>query len=503
MKDFAVSVAGFTTLTGGLVAAANLLKSELEQGNRQDKESTAAVRTREQSIAALVQNAGGELTDRIVERAEATGGLTGADVDKLLSISSSVASAGVTDPQEIVDIAQTALRSQGGDAGKGAAIAGAAIDLGNTLGISVKEAFGVLFQTAGAARPEDIALLGKAAVRATAALTNAGVRAEEAQEIFAASTLLTGDKTGEQSVSIANDLTQAFRKFQQEGIPDTIKVGGEDVDVNIPPKFRDLLKGEGLKQLTLDDLLDLSRQSKEIEQVVESFLPNSQNRAFTSQIVGGSKVFDEKLKQAASAVDLISAGKRADQQVADVEGRRVVGVLAEQVDAILDRNKQDQSAALQGLARETFEAIQQRTDIQGFDAIQERLQNAGAIARERFGEGAAGARANILNALVNDGSFVGKDRETAEAGVAILQRIQSLADAAEAGGLSSRQANSELAQLREVLQGILSNSEQQRQLAERQALLLEAAAANRPQVQEVRVQNAGPVEAPPAAAGVP
>ena len=453
VKDFATGIAGFATLTGGVIAAAGLLKASLNEVERRDKESAIAVATREQSIAGLVQNAGGELTDQIVDRSEATGAVTGADVDKLIAIASSVSSAGITDANEIVDISQTALRSQGGDVGKGAAVAGAAIDLANTLEISVKEAFGVLFQTAGAARPEDIALLGKAAVKATAALTGAGLQAEKAQELFAATTLLTGDKTGEQAVSISNDLTQALRAFQKEGIPETIKVAGEDVEVNVPPRFASLLKGEGLKQLGLGELLKLTRQSSELEQVVESFLPNSQNRAFTEQIVGGSKTFDAKQVLAADSISLATAGARTDKQIGDVEGRRVTGVLSELVDSALDQNLQDTSRALNQVAREAFTKVRSATDTKGLEVLTDRTQEGLASARELAGQSPAQARLfSVRNSLETD--LTPADRRTFEATEVILERIDALTKLSEGGDLTPRAANRELAGLKELLEGI-------------------------------------------------
>jgi hypothetical protein len=482
VKDFATSVAGISSLTGAVLATAKLLKSELEDLKRRDAESLTAVRTREQSIAALVTNAGGELTDAIVERVDAVQAVTGADADKLLAISSSVSSAGVVDPAQIVDIAQQALRSQGGDVGKGAALAGAAIDLSNTLKISVKEAFGVLFQTAGTARPEDIALLGKAAVRSTAALVGAGVEAEKAQELFAASTLLTGDKTGEQAISISNDLTQAFRKLQKEGVPQTVKIGGESVKVKLPDDVKALLEGDGLSKLTLADVLDLSRKSPEFEKVIESFLPDSQNRAFTQQIVGGSQVFDEKLTQAAGSIDLASSGIRTDQQIADVEGRRTIGVVGDLVEAALDKNRQDVSAALKGLAREAFTSVLARTDVAGNDFLSDSVSETLATGLELRDNQVAGARAAVLKDDLRRGKYEGKDAETVSAVAEILNRIEVLIKAADAGELSPRRSNSEIAQLTQVLSRL---------------------ADNQGKAQPVRIENAGPVEAPPAAAGVP
>jgi len=445
-----------------------------------------------------VHTSRGDFADQIPDRAEATQAITGADADKLLAIASSVSSAGITDPKEIVDIAQTALRSQGGDAGRGAAVAGAAIDLSNTLQISVKEAFGVLFQTAGAARPEDIALLGKAAVRATSALTGAGVGAEKAQELFAATTLLTGDKTGEQAVSVANDLTAAFRKIQQEGIPETIKVAGEAVDVEIPEVYQAMLTGDALKDLTLSDLLDLSTLEPEIAKVVTAALPNSQNRSFTEQIVSADKGFVDKIVQARGAIDLKSAGARTDQQVADVEGRRVVSVLGEQIDAILDRNKQDQAAAFDSLARDAFSAVLDRTDAVGPDKLIDALSRTNAVALEASGDSPAIAGARELLFLTQRNKLQGKDAETATATIEVLKRIDELAEKSRAGDLSSREANATLGELRAVMQGMYENNQQQ------VALLQKIAGDNdKPKVQQVKNVDAGPVEAPPAAAGVP
>lgn len=454
VKDFATSIAGFGSIVGGIGAAVGLLKAELAESRRRDAESGVAVRTREQSIAKLVQNAGGTLTDQVVDRAEATATATGTDIDKILAIASSVASAGVSNAEDIVNIAQIALRSQGGDAGQGVAIAGAAIDLSKTLGVSIEQAFGVLFQTAGAARPEDIALLGKAAVKATAALTGAGVSAEEAQELFAASTLLTGDKTGEQAVSISNDLTQALRKFQEEGIPDTIKVAGEDVEVNVPKRFSSLLQGEGLKQLKLDDLLDLTRQSAELEQVFESFLPNGQNRAFTTKIVGGSEAFDNSLEQAADAIDLITAGARTGQQVEAVEGRRLIGGLDDIVGVILDQNLQDQGAALTDFAVKAFDASLARTDNTGVDLVADFAESGFVNGGELFGQGAADARATVLENQVADGRVTGKDAETASQIAIVLRQTQALINAADRGDIGATEAARALRGLRTSLASV-------------------------------------------------
>ncbi|MEP3480762.1 MAG: hypothetical protein ABJZ55_16050, partial [Fuerstiella sp.] len=361
--QFATSIGGLASLTAGVVATANLVKRELEALKQQRQQSRVTVQTREQSIASLVQNAGGQLTDEIVRIAEGSSLPKGVDVDRVLAVASSVASAGVTDADEIVKIASTALRSQLGDSGRSTALAGAAIDLSNSLEISVKEAFGVLFQTAGAARPEDIAQLGRASVRATSALTQAGVAAERAQELFAASTLLAGDSTGEQGVSIANDLTQAFRKLQQEGIPDTIKVAGEDVAVTLPDDVKSVLDGDGLKNLTLEAALDLTRSSQAFEQVFESALPNSQNRAFTAQIVGGSDVFDQKLAQAADSIDIATAAVRTNQQVEDVESRAGITVIGDVIDSAFKSAQLDRDAAVEALRDQIFNESLAQTNI--------------------------------------------------------------------------------------------------------------------------------------------
>jgi len=508
VKDFATSVVGFASLTGAVMAIAKLMNSELADLRRRDTESRDAVRTREQSIAALVQNAGGELTDKIVERVEALSAITGDNSDAMLSVASSVASAGVADATKIVEIAQLALQSQGGEVGSSTAIAGAAIDLANTLNVSVKEAFGVLFQTAGTARPEDIALLGKAAVRATAALISAGSDAEKAQEIFAASTLLSGDKTGESAVSIANDLSQAFRALQSGGVPKSISVGGIKEDVNIPADMQALLTGPALKNLTLDQLLDMSRGSTEVEKVFESFLPNSQNRAFTQQIVGGSATFDAKLQQAADSIDLATAGAKADQQVADVTGRRPIGALEGQLAGILDQNLQDSTAALRSFAREAFTQVVDRTDTTGPDLIMDAGDRLAATLLTGIrGTGVAGTRAARLENLVQ---FMPaeKDKQTVQAVATLLDHTQKLIDKSEQGQLTPREVNRELQSLRDTLTLLNLNNAAAQAAAQQQIQLLAQIAANgKPnaggQPMKVVIANAGPVEAPPAAAGRP
>ncbi len=448
LEDFGEAMGGVGAIIDGVTGLLKLVHSELMEANRRDSESNQVVKTREEAIASMVTNAGGELTDQVVARAEEVGSITGADVDKLIGVASSVASAGVTDVNEIVDISANALRSQGGNQANAQAIAGAAIDLGNTLKISVKDAFGVLFQTSGVGRPEDIAQLGTAAVRATAALTNAGVGAEKATEMFAATTLLTGDTTGSMSVSVANDLTSAFRKLQQEGVPKSIEVAGKQIPVNLSQEIKKSLTAPGQ---TLSGVLEMASQSDEVRKMFTGMLPNTDNVAFTRQIVAGDETFTDKLKQAADMIDLATAGARGVQQVGDVEGRRVVSVASEMVDAQLKKSANNQAAALRAEARDAFDAVLDRTNIYGLDASRDFLLRREAEVREQIGGGTASGRASLLRRSIEQGDFTGQDAITAAQISQLLESMQRLIDKAEAGQLSPREAAAEQEKMREQM----------------------------------------------------
>lgn len=432
--EAAVAITGINSLLSAGSAAARAFISDLDALYERQKRfrdynvkfGTAVRDTLLNFEADETIATGKDVEDQILKVAMSTGA-TPSDVAGALSAAFSAR--GTLSNKDAVNAVEQAFRLAPGDMQTAKELATRSLDLSNISGSrDPREAMGLLLQAGSAARPEDIASFGRAAVPAIASAMSVGDSMQEATELFSFFTNVTGDKTGNTSGTATTNFAVRLAEF----VP-TEKAKDERGRFKVPLPA---IKAYEEASNTAERLDILQRSESMRRQFYSKVSFGSESASFIKQLLESDPTVMGQLQ---SARDSISgnegASERFEKKVADIND-------APSQSFVIDSQRQVTSEFIQALenkiaakhadAREVFTKAIESVDLRGPDDVSQWIGAGVAGYREWKGQDPAEVRldmlqnvkkANAKNLSPGDIGRLDRDEETLKK---ILEEIREM-----------------------------------------------------------------------------
>jgi hypothetical protein len=460
----------------GISAAVSAISGELEKVKRNQLAAATQTRTFEQALADIAFNVGGENLDSartlITENAKKLG-TTQEGLANLLGVA---ISAGADDLDEALSVVTAGLRATAGDAAKATELVQSALDIASLAGFkNFGGALGQVSQTQAVVRAvnpaEFFANVGPALATATADRANIdAISTERTLELTSVISQILKDRTGANTATAVRQFITRLDSFVPE-LQATLKDGSAanlaqgDID-----EFR--------QTRGVDDRLQLFRENEALRRQFLDEQKEGIGKSAIAELIGGTERALALESKAANQITSIDKASGAfDTLTKAVDENTKVLRADRQVRGVLEQLQTQGTAGIEGAVVKAVDDLFENIDVAGIDSF------------ESFKRGIALNKARLNGENIAESAIQLLEEEKPE---------NALPGDRFIGNVISPQDVEAINQTQEILRGLADEIRKLRETNENGFQ-----AAKPPAVQQVEQVNAGPIEAPVPAAGLP